>query len=95
MAWAATAWARMMMRMADSNSDGAISRAEFSASAAQHFDRMDTNKDGQVTSEERRAMRQQHRQGRGQHHGENHEMHGTAAPLRLRPQQLTALPAHE
>jgi Ca2+-binding EF-hand superfamily protein len=50
-----------MARMADTNSDGAITKAEFTAAALQRFDAMDTNKDGQVTPEERQAAREQMR----------------------------------
>lgn len=52
----------MMARMADADKDGAISQAEFTASALKHFDRMDANKDGQVTKEERQAARQSMRE---------------------------------
>lgn len=44
-----------MMRMADTNNDGVISQAEFTAAALKHFDTMDANKDGRVTKEERQA----------------------------------------
>ena len=54
--------AMMMLRMADTNKDNAVSQAEFLAAEAMMFDRADTNKDGKVTREERRngrmAMRQ-------------------------------------
>lgn len=43
---------RGMMR-ADSNGDGAISRAEATALADQRFAMMDTNKDGTLTADER------------------------------------------
>lgn len=43
--------------MADSDKDGRITLAEAETMALQHFDRMDSNKDGQVTREERRAGR--------------------------------------
>lgn len=43
---------------ADANGDKAISQAEFVAGALVRFDRMDANKDGKVTAEERQAMRQ-------------------------------------
>ncbi|AIT80116.1 EF-hand domain-containing protein [Novosphingobium pentaromativorans] len=46
-----------MMKMADTDNDGAISQAEFEAAAARHFDMMDANKDGTVTKEERKAAR--------------------------------------
>lgn len=48
----------MMMGMADTNKDGAISQAEFTAAALARFDSMDANKDGKVTKEERQAARQ-------------------------------------
>jgi Ca2+-binding EF-hand superfamily protein len=44
-----------MIVMADTDKDGRITLAEAEAMALQHFDQMDTNHDGQVTSEERRA----------------------------------------
>lgn len=46
-----------MIVMADTNSDGQITLAEAEALALQHFDRMDANKDGRVTPEERRTGR--------------------------------------
>ena len=47
--------AGMMLRMADANNDGAVTRDEAMAAALTHFDRMDANKDGQVTKAERQA----------------------------------------
>ena len=44
-----------MIAMADGNHDGMITLAEAEAMALQHFDQMDSNRDGQVTPEERRA----------------------------------------
>jgi hypothetical protein len=52
-----------MAKMADTNGDGAISQAEFSAAALARFDAMDTNKDGQVTVAERQAARAQTKAG--------------------------------
>lgn len=53
----------------DRNGDGAIDRAEAAAVPrfAEHFDRLDTNKDGRITADERRG-----RQGKrsGRHGGE-------------------------
>jgi Ca2+-binding EF-hand superfamily protein len=46
-----------MIVMADTDKDGRITLAEAEAMALQHFDKMDANKDGQVTPEERRAGR--------------------------------------
>lgn len=45
----------MMMKMADANKDGAVTRAEATAGALRHFDMMDANKDGTVTADERKA----------------------------------------
>ena len=47
----------MMMRMADSDRDSAVTRAEFAAAAASRFDRTDSNRDGQLTPAERQAAR--------------------------------------
>lgn len=51
-----------MARMADTDRDGAITQAEFAAAQAAHFDRVDANKDGSITKEERQAARQAMRQ---------------------------------
>ncbi|WP_156840731.1 EF-hand domain-containing protein [Novosphingobium aquimarinum] len=48
-----------MAKMADTNNDGAISKAEFEAAHAKHFAMMDGNGDGRVTKEERQAAREQ------------------------------------
>ena len=50
--------AGMMLRMADANNDGAVTRDEAMAAALKHFDAMDANKDGQVTKAERPAAMQ-------------------------------------
>lgn len=81
--------AKMMMRMADTNKDGAVSRDEFLASHAMMFDHADTNKDGKLTPEERKAHHaamRQHMGKRGErgpgaagdHSG--HGQHGAMAP---------------
>ena len=44
-----------MIVLSDSNKDGKITLAEAEAMTLQHFDEMDTNKDGQLTPEERRS----------------------------------------
>ena len=44
-----------MLANADADKDGAISRSEFLAAHAKHFDATDTNHDGKITPEERRA----------------------------------------
>jgi Ca2+-binding EF-hand superfamily protein len=51
---------RERLRAADTNGDGLISRAEAQAlpMLANHFDRIDANKDGQISPEELRAARQ-------------------------------------
>ena len=48
-----------MGRMADADSNGAITQAEFQATALKRFDAMDANKDGQVTQAERETARTQ------------------------------------
>ena len=72
----------MMARMADTNKDGAISRDEFLAAQAKHFEMMDANKDGTVTIEERQAARAKMRDHMKAMHGagekaghEGHEGH--------------------
>ena len=48
--------ARMAMaKMADTNNDNAISRAEFTAAAMAHFDKADADNNGTVTQAERKA----------------------------------------
>jgi len=55
-----------MLKMADSNGDGSVTRAEFDASVAAHFAKMDKDGSGSLSSEEhaaaRAAMREQHGQ---------------------------------
>lgn len=46
-----------MIAMADGNHDGKITLAEAETMALKHFDEMDSNKDGKVTAEERKAAR--------------------------------------
>ncbi|HVR90443.1 MAG TPA: hypothetical protein VHG29_05055 [Novosphingobium sp.] len=60
----------MMMRMADTNHDQAVSQAEFTAKALQHFDSADTNKDGTLTRAERQAAHQAMRTQMKDRHGE-------------------------
>ena len=55
----------MMMGKADTDGDKAISQAEFQTAALARFDAADTNKDGQVTPEERQAQRGAWRAKRG------------------------------
>jgi Ca2+-binding EF-hand superfamily protein len=51
-----------VVRMADADKDGAITRAEFHAAALQRFDRLDADKDGTVTRDEAKAARDTMRQ---------------------------------
>jgi hypothetical protein len=64
----------MMARMADADKDGSVTQAEFSTAALAHFDKVDTNKDGQLSREERRAAHQQMREHMGKMRG-GHEGH--------------------
>lgn len=50
-----------MMRMADTNNDGAISRDEAVAAITKHFAMVDTNNDGKITREEMQAARDKRR----------------------------------
>lgn len=52
----------MMGKMADTNNDGAVSKAEFDAGVAKHFTMMDTDKDGTVTAAERKAAHEKMRE---------------------------------
>ena len=45
----------MMLAMADTNKDKAVSKDEFLAAHAKHFDMADANKDGKLTPDERKA----------------------------------------
>jgi Ca2+-binding EF-hand superfamily protein len=47
--------AHEMLMAADTNKDGQITRAEFDAAVKARFDKADTNHDGKVSPEERRA----------------------------------------
>jgi Ca2+-binding EF-hand superfamily protein len=53
------------VKAADTNADGLLSRSEAAAlpRLAERFDAIDANKDGQVSFEELRATRGQHRRG--------------------------------
>ena len=48
----------VILRMADLNHDGRITLQEAQSAAAQHFDQLDTNRDGRLTHDEMRAMHQ-------------------------------------
>lgn len=58
-----------MMHLADLDRDGRVSLQEATTSALQRFDRIDTNRDGRITPEERRQQREQRRALRGQRAG--------------------------
>lgn len=62
----------MMLKMADTNKDGAVSRAEFLATHAKLFDMMDANKDGKLTKEERQAAHVKMQAMHGKH--DDHRM---------------------
>jgi hypothetical protein len=47
--------------MADGNHDGSVTKDEFRAAAATHFDAADTNHDGKLTPAERQAAHQARR----------------------------------
>ncbi len=67
----------MMLGMADTNKDRAVSRDEFLAAHGKHFDMADANKDGQMSADERKAARAKMREHmRGMKGGQ----HGRAAP---------------
>ena len=52
-----------MLKRADTDGDGKVSKAEALAAAAAHFDRADANKDGFITVEELKGARHGHRGG--------------------------------
>lgn len=58
---------KMMLRMADTNKDGAISRDEFAAAHGKMFDLADANKDGKLTPAERKAQHDKMRDQMGKH----------------------------
>ncbi|MFM5893329.1 MAG: EF-hand domain-containing protein [Novosphingobium sp.] len=63
----------MMMHMADTNQDGAVTRDEFAAAQAKHFDMIDANHDGQLTQAERKAAHDKMKaMGGGKHGGMRH-----------------------
>ena len=95
---AATAWrghrmgGMMLMRMADSNRDGAVTRDEFTAAAATRFDAADTNRDGTLTPAERQAARSAMHE-RMQRHDAAHAMPGSgrnSRPAAIEAGQRTA-----
>lgn len=59
----------MMMRMADLDKDGRVSLQEATTSALQRFDRVDANRDGRISPDERQQNREQRKTMRGQRTG--------------------------
>ena len=59
-----------MLKMADTNQDGQITKAEFQAAALTRFDKADADGDGTVTREERKAAHEAMRAQRGQRDAE-------------------------
>jgi len=49
---------KMMLRMADADKDGTITRAEFDAARAKHFEMIDTDGDGTISQAEHDAARE-------------------------------------
>ena len=68
----------MMMRGGDRNAT--VTREQFVANALARFDRMDANRDGTVTPEERQAARQAMRQQRGERGQGGHRAVPAPAP---------------
>ncbi|MDZ7587932.1 MAG: EF-hand domain-containing protein [Parasphingorhabdus sp.] len=54
-----------MMKRADTNGDGAISKDEFRTAALARFDKMDSNRDGTISPQERQAARAAWREQKG------------------------------
>ncbi|MEP9400706.1 EF-hand domain-containing protein [Sphingomonas silueang] len=54
-----------MLKRADTNNDGVVTREEYRAQAAAAFDRQDANKDGKVDATERQQWREQRGGRRG------------------------------
>lgn len=70
----------MMLKMADTNSDGVVSKDEFLAARAKHFDMIDTNHDGQFTKSERAAAHQKMRALSEMRHDQGHDGMMTPPP---------------
>lgn len=61
-----------LIRQADPNQTGTITKDAFVGAALKMFDTADANKDGKVTREERRAAMREHMRGRMGHGGMGH-----------------------
>lgn len=70
----------MMLGMADANKDGAVSKDEFTAAHAGHFDKVDTDKDGKITPAERKAAHAKLRGKMRDHMGRMHGGHDMPPP---------------
>lgn len=70
----------MMLGMADANKDGAVSKDEFTAAHAGHFDKVDTDKDGKITPTERKAAHAKLRGKMRDHMGKMHGGHDMPPP---------------
>ena len=57
---------RMMARMADTNNDGSVTRAEYDTAVGQHFDKVDSDRNGTITATERQAAHAAMKQRRDQ-----------------------------
>ena len=56
-------------RRADGNRDGTLTQAEFTQAALGRFDRVDLDKDGTISADERSARRTMHRERHGRNAG--------------------------
>lgn len=72
-----------MLFMADANNDGTVTRQEFDTGRDGLFARLDANSDGNVTQEEGRAgwraMREEHREERGEQRFQRHDANNDGA----------------
>ena len=62
---------RCGMSMADTDSDGRVSKDEHARHAEKMFDMMDKNRDGFIDKDEAGAMRKKHGHGHGHGHGQS------------------------
>ncbi|QKG70729.1 EF-hand domain-containing protein [Erythrobacter mangrovi] len=63
----------MMLHMADTDGDKAVTRAEFDGAIATHFAKMDTDGNGSVSQAERQAAHKAMRERMREHHGAHSE----------------------
>jgi len=69
-----------LIKKGDTNGDGAVSRDEFLAKAAERFAKMDTNNDGKITADEVQAAMQARRAGHMGHWGHRRGPGGPGGP---------------